>query len=97
MSLRVRIALASALAVIVAFGLGGVVTYTAVSRQLYSQIDDQLRAAAIREARAAMRPDGGGGGGGGRDGNDFGGNSNGRFGGRWNSTPTQGLSGSHCF
>ena len=81
MSLRVRIALASALAVIVAFGLGGVVTYTAVSRQLYSQIDDQLRAAAIREARAAMRPDGGGGGGGGRDGDDFGGNSNGRFGG----------------
>lgn len=75
MSLRVRIALASALAVIVAFGIGGVVTYQAVSRSLYHQIDDQLRTAAIREARAAMRPDREPE----RDG--FGGNSNGRFGG----------------
>ena len=75
MSLRVRIALASALAVIVAFGLGGVVTYKAVERSLYDQVDDQLRAAAIREARAAERPEGGR-----RDGN-FGGSSNGRFGG----------------
>jgi two-component system sensor histidine kinase MprB len=74
-SLRVRIALASALAVIVAFGIGGVVTYQAVSRSLYHQIDDQLRTAAIREARAAMRPDREPE----RDG--FGGNSNGRFGG----------------
>ncbi len=76
MSLRVRIALASALAVIIAFGIGGFVTYTAVSRQLYSQIDDQLRSAAIREARTALRPDSAGG-----DSDDFGGNSNGRFGG----------------
>lgn len=75
MSLRVRIALASALAVIIAFGIGGVVTYQAVSRSLYSQIDDQLRSAAIREARAAMRPDGE------PDRDGFGGNSNGRFGG----------------
>lgn len=75
MSLRVRIALASALAVIIAFGIGGVVTYQAVSRSLYDQVDDQLRTAAIREARAAMRPDGE------PDRDTFGGNSNGRFGG----------------
>ena len=75
MSLRVRIALASALAVIIAFGIGGFVTYTAVSRQLYSQIDDQLRSAAIREARSALNPVGR------DDTDDFGGNSNGRFGG----------------
>jgi two-component system sensor histidine kinase MprB len=74
-SLRVRIALASALAVIIAFGIGGVVTYQAVSRSLYSQIDDELRSAAIREARAAVRP------GPEVDRDDFGGNSNGRFGG----------------
>lgn len=75
MSLRVRIALASALAVIVAFGIGGIVTYQAVSRSLYHQIDDQLRSAAIREARVALRPDREG------DRDGFGGNSNGRFGG----------------
>ncbi|MGI9117271.1 MAG: sensor histidine kinase [Gaiellales bacterium] len=74
MSLRVRIALVSALAVILAFGIGGLVTYQAVSRSLYSQVDDQLRAAALREARTALRP------GGGDDRDDFGGNSNGRFG-----------------
>lgn len=75
MSLRVRIALASALAVIVAFGLGGLVTYKAVERSLYGQVDDQLRAAAMREARAAARPDGD------RRDDSFGGSSNGRFGG----------------
>ncbi len=76
MSLRVRIALASALAVIIAFGIGGVVTYKAVERSLYNEVDDQLRAAALREARVALRPDGDR-----RDGGTFGGNSNGRFGG----------------
>ncbi len=75
MSLRVRIALASALAVIVAFGIGGVITYQAVSRSLYGQIDDQLRSAAVREARTALRPAPE------TERDEFGGNSNGRFGG----------------
>lgn len=57
MSLRLRIALASALAVVVAFAIGGVVTYEAARRSLYAEVDDSLRAAAIREARAAARPD----------------------------------------
>ena len=81
MSLRVRIALASALAVMIAFGIGGVITYQAAQRSLYGQVDDQLRAAAVREGRAAL-----GGGpapadGDRHDGDDFGGNSRGRFGG----------------
>ncbi len=57
MSLRLRIALASALAVVVAFAIGGVVTYEAARRSLYAEVDDSLRAAALREARAAARPD----------------------------------------
>ena len=63
MSLRVRIALASALAVIIAFGIGGLVTYQVAKRSLYGQIDQELRAAALREARDAVRtgnPPGGG-------------------------------------
>ncbi|MFM7246581.1 MAG: sensor histidine kinase [Actinomycetota bacterium] len=57
MSLRLRIALASALAVVVAFAIGGVVTYEAARRSLYAEVDDSLRTAAIREAQAAARPD----------------------------------------
>ncbi len=57
MSLRLRIALASALAVVVAFAIGGIVTYEAARRSLYAEVDDSLRAAALREARAASRPD----------------------------------------
>ncbi len=57
MSLRLRIALASALAVVVAFAIGGVVTYEAARRSLYAEVDESLRAAAIREAEAAARPD----------------------------------------
>lgn len=56
MSLRLRIALASALAVVVAFAIGGVVTYEAARRSLYAEVDDSLRAAALREARAAAGP-----------------------------------------
>ena len=79
MSLRLRIALASALAVIVAFGIGGVVTYQAAKRSLYGQVDRELRAAALREAPQALRDDG-------RpargddDDRSFGGGSEGRFG-----------------
>lgn len=58
MSLRLRIALASALAVVVAFAIGGVVTYEAARRSLYAEVDDSLRTAAIREAEAAARPGG---------------------------------------
>jgi two-component system sensor histidine kinase MprB len=54
-SLRLRIALASALAVIIAFGIGGVVTYQAAKRSLYGQVDRELRAAALREAPQALR------------------------------------------
>lgn len=78
MSLRLRIALASALAVIVAFGIGGVVTYQVVKRSLYEQVDRELRAAALREGRDALR----GGDNPQRDDDDrpFGGAGGGRFG-----------------
>ncbi len=74
MSLRTRIALAAALAVIVAFGVGGFVTYQAAQSSLYGEVDASLRAAALREGDAALRPD--------RANPDrgFGGNANGRFG-----------------
>jgi two-component system sensor histidine kinase MprB len=73
-SLRTRIALAAALAVIVAFGVGGFVTYQAAQSSLYGEVDASLRAAALREGDAALRPD--------RANPDrgFGGNANGRFG-----------------
>ena len=74
MSLRTRIALAAALAVIVAFGVGGFVTYQAAQRSLYGEVDASLRAAALREGDAALRPDRA------NPNRGFGGNANGRFG-----------------
>jgi len=76
-SLRTRIALAAALAVIVAFGISGFVTYQAAQRSLYGQIDASLRSAIQREARAALNPQRGNG----TLGGSFGGIGNGRFGG----------------
>lgn len=74
MSLRTRIALAAALAVIVAFGVGGFVTYQAAQRSLYGEVDASLRAAALREGHAALNPDQA------NPSRGFGGNANGRFG-----------------
>ena len=74
MSLRTRIALAAALAVIVAFGVGGFVTYQAAQRSLYGEVDASLRAAALREGHAALNPDSA------NPDRGFGGNANGRFG-----------------
>ncbi len=74
MSLRTRIALAAALAVIVAFSVGGFVTYQAAQRSLYGEVDASLRAAALREGDAALRPDRA------NPNRGFGGNANGRFG-----------------
>ena len=74
MSLRTRIALAAALAVIVAFGVGGFVTYQAAQSSLYGEVDASLRAAALREGDAALRPDRA------NPNRGFGGNANGRFG-----------------
>jgi len=73
-SLRTRIALAAALAVIVAFSVGGFVTYQAAQRSLYGEVDASLRAAALREGDAAIRPDQA------NPNRGFGGNANGRFG-----------------
>jgi len=73
-SLRTRIALAAALAVIVAFGVGGFVTYQAAQSSLYGEVDASLRAAALREGDAALRPDRA------NPNRGFGGNANGRFG-----------------
>ena len=56
MSLRVRIALATTLAVAIALGLGGTVVYEAAERSLYQQVDDSLREAALREAPRLLRP-----------------------------------------
>lgn len=75
MSLRVRIAIAASLAVIITFGVGSVVTYQVTKRSLYTEIDDSLRAAAVREARDAARSGTGGAGGA-----NFGGQQSGRFG-----------------
>ena len=74
MSLRTRIALAAAIAVIVAFGVGGFVTYQAAQSSLYGEVDASLRAAALREGDAALRPDRA------NPNRGFGGNANGRFG-----------------
>jgi two-component system sensor histidine kinase MprB len=55
MSLRVRIALATTLAVAIALGIGGAVVYQAAERSLYRQVDESLRDAALREAPRLLR------------------------------------------
>lgn len=77
MSLRTRIGLAAALAVIVAFAVGGLITYQAARRSLYNQVDNSLRAAAQRQGHVALNPQRNNG----NPDGSFGGTGNGRFGG----------------